>query len=98
MTALAKARARTSDLAGARALQTELRARNETTQFERAVIALDLGEREVAFSELRRIAESGRFPLVGIDHNPLMDPFRKDPRFERLAAVVHREQALDSPL
>lgn len=96
--ALAKLNARAGRRREARTLQAEIEAAKPASRFERAVVALDIGQHDRAFDVLNELADSGRFPLVGLLSNPLMDPFRQDPRFQRLVWRVYREHPPSSPL
>ncbi len=53
-----------------------------------AVLRDVLGQRDAAFQELARAGEENSTWLFAMDVDPRMDPFRKDPRFDRVAAVA----------
>ncbi len=91
LVALARARSRLGQHDQAREIRREIASAVETASFGLAVLDLDQGRLESGFRQLHRIAASGRFPRVGLATNPLMDPFRQDPRFHRLIARVHGE-------
>ena len=47
-----------------------------------------LGETELAFTSVKRCADAGLIDLGWIDHCPLLDPIRSDPRFAPVRAMV----------
>jgi len=54
-----------------------------------ALVHLALGEKEKAIDDLERAYRERADPdIVGIKVEPLLDPLRGDPRFERLVAKV----------
>jgi len=53
-----------------------------------AVFRHTLGQREKAFDELARAGTENSVWLFPLDVDPRMDPFRDDPRFDRVAAVA----------
>ena len=53
-----------------------------------AVLCESLGQRERAFQELARAREENSAWLYSLEVDPKMDPFRGDPRFERLLAEL----------
>lgn len=56
----------------------------EARGFERAVLHIGLGEHDRAMASLEEAYEARVFRLRLLGHEPLFDPLRQDPRFERL--------------
>jgi hypothetical protein len=61
-----------------------------------AVLCEALGQRERAFEELARAREENSAWLYSLEVDPKMDPFRGDPRFERLLTEVYKPAAVRS--
>jgi DNA-binding winged helix-turn-helix (wHTH) protein/Flp pilus assembly protein TadD len=61
-----------------------------------AVLYESLGERERAFEELARARAENSAWLYSLDVDPKLDPFRGDPRFDRLVAELYRPAAVRS--
>jgi tetratricopeptide (TPR) repeat protein len=92
MALLAQGYAKTGQLDKARELlsQLELLATHQYVgPFIFALVHLGLGENEKAIDDLERAYRERADPgIVGIKVEPLLDPLRGDPRFERLVAKV----------
>ncbi len=75
----------------ARAILESLEQRRRTEYVDATYMAVFrdvLGQRDAAFDELARASEDNSVWLFAMDVDPRMDPFRNDPRFDRVAAVA----------
>jgi DNA-binding winged helix-turn-helix (wHTH) protein/Flp pilus assembly protein TadD len=70
-----------------------LRASEYVDAYYMAVLRGALGERRAAFAELDRALEENSAWLYQLDIDSKMDPFRSDPRFERIRARAISEEA-----
>jgi Tfp pilus assembly protein PilF len=86
---LARLQARSGNAAAARLILARLQRSADVPPTRVAIVAGALGEMEVGIAALEKAFEQREFTVTLILVEPVFDPFRNDPRFERLSTLVH---------